>query len=75
MKSLFRAPVDACLENFLALPHAVQELAVLIAEAHSAEVHAGTKRDLWAALEDHAPPRPREESAFAGAASPRPCRT
>jgi enoyl-CoA hydratase/carnithine racemase len=43
-----------------ALPHVVQELAVLIATAHSSEVHAGTKRDLWAALEDPAPPRPRD---------------
>jgi enoyl-CoA hydratase/carnithine racemase len=42
-----------------ALPHVVQELAVFVAEAHSAEVHAGTKRDLWQALEDPAPPRPR----------------
>jgi enoyl-CoA hydratase/carnithine racemase len=35
-----------------ALPHVVQELAVLIATAHSPEVHAGTKRALWDALED-----------------------
>jgi enoyl-CoA hydratase len=46
-----------------ALPHVVQELAVFVAEAHSAEVHAGTKRDLWGALEDPAPPRPRPRPA------------
>jgi enoyl-CoA hydratase len=45
-----------------ALPHVVQELAVLMAAAHSAEVHAGTKRDLWAALESPGSPESPRQS-------------